>query len=109
GGRPLDRRDGRDSRPAGGDRRAAQGGARARAAGRLAGEEPRDVGGRAGGEAEREGLDHLAIMPELVLPGLVLQAFGLAFLCWGMAVLRPWKARDPRSWRFVGIGAFNLV
>jgi hypothetical protein len=68
-----------------------------------------DALARAVGQAEREGLDHLAIMPELVLPGLPLKAFGLAFLCWGMAVLRPWKARDPRSWRFVGIGAFNLV
>jgi len=68
-----------------------------------------DALGRAVGQAERAGLDHLAVMPKLVLPGLLLEAFGLAFLCWGMAVLRPWKARDPRSWRFVGIGAFNLV
>lgn len=65
--------------------------------------------GRAVGLAERRGYDHLAVVPEIRLPGLLLQAFGTAFICWGAAILRPWKARDPSSWRYVGIGAFNLV
>ncbi|HEV8600270.1 MAG TPA: glycosyltransferase family 2 protein [Gemmatimonadales bacterium] len=64
---------------------------------------------RAVGFAERRGLDHLAVLPDIRLPGLLLSAFGTGFICWGTAILRPWKARDPRSWRFVGIGAFNLV
>lgn len=65
--------------------------------------------GRAMGFAERRGLDHLAILPDIRMPGLLLQSFATAFICWGMAILRPWKARDPTSWRFVGVGAFNLV
>lgn len=64
---------------------------------------------RAVGFAERRGLDHLALFPDIQVPGLLLQAFVTGFFCLGLAVLRPWKARDPRSWRFVGIGAFNLV
>lgn len=61
------------------------------------------------GQAERQGLDHLAVLPDIRMPGLLLQAFGVGFVCWGLVILRPWKASDPRSWRFVGIGAFNLV
>ncbi|HEV8611981.1 MAG TPA: glycosyltransferase family A protein [Gemmatimonadales bacterium] len=64
---------------------------------------------RAIGFAETRGLDLVAVLPEFRLPGLFLQAFGTAFACWGAAILRPWKARDPRSWRFAGVGAFNLV
>ncbi len=68
-----------------------------------------DTLARAVGLAERRGLEHLAVLPEIRLPGLLLSAFGTGFICWGAAILRPWKARDPSSWRFVGIGAFNLV
>ena len=58
---------------------------------------------------ERRGLDHLALLPELVMPGLLLKAFVSAFVLWLAGYLRPWKARDPGSRRFVGVGAFNLV
>ena len=68
-----------------------------------------DALARAVGLAERRGLDHLAVLPQIHMPGPLLQAFSVGFLCWGLTVLRPWKAGDPRSWRFVGIGAFNLV
>ena len=58
---------------------------------------------------ERRGLDHLTLLPELVMPGLLLQAFVSSFVLWLAGYLRPWKARDPGSRRFVGVGAFNLV
>ena len=58
---------------------------------------------------ERRGLDHLTLLPELVMPGLLLQAFVSSFVLWLAGFLRPWKARDPGSRRFVGVGAFNLV
>jgi hypothetical protein len=45
----------------------------------------------------------------MVLRSLLLNAFVVAFLLWLVAYLRPWKARDPRSRHFVGVGAFNLV
>ncbi len=64
---------------------------------------------RAVGYAERGGLDHLAVMPDLEMPGLLLMSFATAFLCWGTVVLRPWRVRNPRSRSSVGIGAFNLV
>ncbi len=68
-----------------------------------------DTLARAVGCAERGGLDHLAVLPDIRMPGLLLQAFSVGFACWGLVALRPWKASNPRSWRFVGIGAFNLV
>jgi hypothetical protein len=64
---------------------------------------------RAVGYAERGGLDHLAVMPHIVMPGLLLMSFATAFLCWGTVLLRPWRVRNPRSRSSVGIGAFNLV
>lgn len=64
---------------------------------------------RAVAYAERRGIDHLTILPDALMPGLVLKAFVIVgIIIFGMA-LRPWKARDPRSRHFVGVGAFNLV
>jgi hypothetical protein len=64
---------------------------------------------RAMGYGTRERLDHLAIAPRLVMPGAVLDAFGGTFAVFFARYAKPWKARDPRSRRHVGIGAFNLV
>ncbi len=58
---------------------------------------------------ERRGVDHLTLLPDLVMPGLLLKAFVSAFVIWFSGYLRPWKARDPKSRFFVGVGAFNLV
>ena len=55
------------------------------------------------------GVDHLTLLPALVMPGLLLKAFVAAFVIWFSGYLRPWKARDPASRFFVGVGAFNLV
>lgn len=58
---------------------------------------------------EGEQLDHLALAPGLRLPGAWLAAcvayFGRQFYIF----LRPWRARDPRSSAYIGVGAFNLV
>jgi glycosyltransferase involved in cell wall biosynthesis len=64
---------------------------------------------RAIGFVERRGVDHLTLLPDLVMPGLLLKAFVSAFIIWFSGYLRPWKARDPNSRFFVGVGAFNLV
>jgi len=58
---------------------------------------------------EERGVDHLAIAPALLLPGLLLQGFGVFFLWSFLLFAKPWKARDPKSWFHVGVGAFNLV
>lgn len=59
--------------------------------------------------ARIENADHLAVAPDLVLPTWPLALVVNYFMMWFLLWLRPWKARDPRSSAFVGIGAFNLV
>ena len=54
-------------------------------------------------------LDHLAVMPAVRMPTLALRLFCSAFGVFFSAYMRQWKAKDPRSPRFVGVGAFNLV
>lgn len=59
--------------------------------------------------SERQGIDHLAVAPEVPAEGpgerVFLLAFGLAF-----ALSSPfWKVADPSSRVHVGVGAFNMV
>jgi glycosyltransferase involved in cell wall biosynthesis len=56
-----------------------------------------------------EGGDHLALVPEVRMPGLLLRSVTGVLAVFFSLFLRPGKVRDPRSRRFVGIGAFNLV
>lgn len=70
--------------------------------------DPRTVS-RAVGFAEREGIDHLAVAPELAMPTPLLDLFAGSFVVFFSQYAEPWKARDPRSRRHVGVGAFNLV
>lgn len=53
--------------------------------------------------------DHLAVAPTLVSPTWPLALVVNYFMMWFLLWLRPWRARDPRSRSFIGIGAFNLV
>jgi glycosyltransferase involved in cell wall biosynthesis len=54
-------------------------------------------------------LDHLAAMPAVHMPSWPLRTFCSAFGIFFSAYIRPWKAKDPLSKSFIGIGAFNLV
>jgi glycosyltransferase involved in cell wall biosynthesis len=54
-------------------------------------------------------LDHLAVMPQVRLPTLPLRVFCSTFGIFFSGFLRQWKAKDPASKNFIGIGAFNLV
>jgi cellulose synthase/poly-beta-1,6-N-acetylglucosamine synthase-like glycosyltransferase len=54
-------------------------------------------------------LDHLAAIPDVIVPGIALNAFVAAFGVFFSMYARPWKARDPRSRHHIGIGAFNLI
>jgi glycosyltransferase involved in cell wall biosynthesis len=54
-------------------------------------------------------LDHLAVMPKVCLPSLFPRLFCSAFGIFFSGYIRQWKAKDPTSKSFVGIGAFNLV
>ncbi len=64
---------------------------------------------RAAGYLEREGLDHITAIPDLTLPGRLLEAVTGTFKMLFGIYFRPWRARDPDSGRYVGTGAFNLV
>jgi len=64
---------------------------------------------RAAALMERDGLDHLAAIPHVEVPGVALNAFVAAFGVFFSLYSRPWKARDARSRHHIGIGAFNLI
>jgi glycosyltransferase involved in cell wall biosynthesis len=68
-----------------------------------------DAVARAVAYAETRGFDHVAIAPQIVLPGAWLQQFVLYFGLMFALYLRPWAASDPHSRAHVGIGPFNLV
>ena len=54
-------------------------------------------------------LDHLTLFFKAVLPAGLLQMVVLEFGVSLISYLQPWKAADPASDKFIGIGAFNLV
>jgi glycosyltransferase involved in cell wall biosynthesis len=54
-------------------------------------------------------LDHLTITPEVRMPGVLMEVFVGAFTVFFSLYARPWRAKDPKSKRFIGIGGFNLV
>lgn len=64
---------------------------------------------RAVGYLLKNGLDHLTLGPEIKVPGVFLKMFIAVFSIFFAMFTRPWKARDPKSSKHIGIGAFNMV
>ena len=58
---------------------------------------------------ELERGDHLTVAPDMLAPTWPLALVVNYFMMWFLLYLRPWRAPDPRSRAFIGIGAFNLV
>ncbi len=54
-------------------------------------------------------LDHLTIVPEDTMPGFFLRVTSATFGIFMFILFQPWKARNPKSRRYMGIGAFNLI
>jgi len=54
-------------------------------------------------------LDHMSIFFKNIAPGGLLNALILDAGSGLMILLKPWKAKDPNSKRYMGVGAFNLV
>ncbi|MDY6973326.1 MAG: glycosyltransferase family 2 protein [Thermodesulfobacteriota bacterium] len=54
-------------------------------------------------------LDHLAIGPEIRQHGVLLNMLTVVFITFFGTLMKPWKAKNPKSKRFIGIGAFNLM
>ncbi len=58
---------------------------------------------------QRGAWDHIAVAPQVRLPGPILSQFTLYFGILFSMYARPWAARRATSRAHVGIGAFNLV
>jgi hypothetical protein len=58
---------------------------------------------------EDRGLEHLAALPGLWPASWLLDRLIAGFIRQLLMLARPWKASDPSSGRFMGVGAFNLV
>ena len=56
-----------------------------------------------------ERIDNLVIAPEITMRGALLNMTLLAFAANFMLNQRPWKARDPRSRKSAGGGAFSMI
>jgi len=54
-------------------------------------------------------LDHLTILPEDTMPGFFLRVLSATFGIFMFIIFQPWKAKNPRSRKYMGIGAFNLI
>jgi len=54
-------------------------------------------------------LDHMCMLFENIAPGGLLNILILDAISGLMLLLKPWKVKDPKSKRYVGVGAFNLV
>ena len=68
-----------------------------------------DTVGRAVSRMEQTGLDHLSLIFRPVLPSGLLGMLVVDSLSGLFSFLKPWKAVQPDSRYFFGIGAFNLV
>lgn len=64
---------------------------------------------RAAWWAEQQAIDHVAAAPDIRVDGFMLNAFVATFVVFFNAYFRPWRARDPKSRAYIGIGAFNMV
>lgn len=64
---------------------------------------------RAVSQAEAEGLDHLALLPQMPFRSFWLGVTIAAAFRSILIMARLWEANDPHSKRGMGVGAFNLV
>ncbi len=59
--------------------------------------------------AAKNRIDFLTAAPELRMPGTALKAFGGAFTLFFSFYAEPWEAKNPKSRKYIGVGAFSLV
>ncbi|HMB16268.1 MAG TPA: glycosyltransferase family 2 protein [Pelovirga sp.] len=58
---------------------------------------------------QQQKIDHLAVSPELKMPGVLLNLMASCFGFFFGLYTRPWRVADPRNRYHIGVGAFNLV
>ena len=54
-------------------------------------------------------LDHVTVIPQGTMPGVFLKTLSATFGIFMFILFQPWKARNPRSRCYMGVGAFNLI
>ncbi len=59
--------------------------------------------------ATKNRIDFLTAAPELRMPGTALKVFGSAFTLFFSFYAEPWEAKNPKSRKHIGVGAFSLV
>jgi glycosyltransferase involved in cell wall biosynthesis len=64
---------------------------------------------RAIGHMLENRLDHVSICFKNIAPGGLLNSLFLEVGAGLLLLFKPWKAKDPNSKRYIGVGAFNLV
>ncbi len=64
---------------------------------------------RAVGHAERRELDHLPMIFRVRMPTWFLESFCILFFVYLWAYFKPWRAKNPHSRAYIGIGGFNLI
>ena len=53
--------------------------------------------------------DHVTLIPQGTMPGSFLRTLSATFGIFMFIIFKPWKARNPRSRCYMGVGAFNLI
>ena len=53
--------------------------------------------------------DHVTLIPQGTMPGFFLRTLSATFGIFMFILFKPWKARNPRSRCYMGVGAFNLI
>ncbi|MBN1343703.1 MAG: glycosyltransferase [Phycisphaerae bacterium] len=64
---------------------------------------------RAVRHAERNGLDHVTLVPGVVPGGMWENVMLYTFLFFFTLYFRPWRARKPGTRSYIGAGAFNMI
>ena len=59
--------------------------------------------------AQANGFINVTVIPEGTMPGVFLRTLSATFGIFMFILFKPWKARDPRSRHYMGVGAFNLI
>lgn len=58
---------------------------------------------------QTNGFDHVTLIPEGTMPGSFLTTLSATFGMFMFIIFKPWRAQNPQSRCYMGVGAFNLV
>ena len=65
--------------------------------------------GKAMAHVQAHQFDHVTLIPQGTMPGFFLKTVSATFGIFMLLIFKPWKARNPRSRSYMGVGSFNLI